>query len=46
MSFYPFAVAAWLLLVGLYGIVTSRNLIHLIVCMASLVVSLGCQDAA
>ena len=33
MSFYPFVVAAWLLLVGLYGIVTSRNLIHLIVCL-------------
>ena len=33
MSFFPFVVAAWLLLVGLYGIVTSRNLIHLIVCL-------------
>ena len=33
MTFYPFVVAAWLLLVGLYGIVTSRNLIHLIVCL-------------
>jgi len=33
MSLYPFIVAAWLLFVGLYGIVTSRNLIHLIVCM-------------
>jgi multicomponent Na+:H+ antiporter subunit C len=30
---YPFVVAAWLLLVGLYGVVTSRNLIHLIVCL-------------
>lgn len=34
MSFLPFAVAAWLLLVGLYGVVTSRNLIHLIVCVS------------
>ncbi|HWB71169.1 MAG TPA: cation:proton antiporter subunit C [Egibacteraceae bacterium] len=28
-----YAVAGWLLFVGLYGIVTSRNLVHLIVCM-------------
>lgn len=34
MSFFPFAVAAWILLVGLYGIVTSRNLIHLIICLS------------
>ncbi len=34
MSFLPYAVAAWLFLVGLYGIVTSRNLIHLIVCLS------------
>jgi multicomponent Na+:H+ antiporter subunit C len=33
MSFGPFAVAVWLLLVGLYGIVTSRNLVHLILCL-------------
>ena len=33
VSFYPFVVAAWLLLIGLYGIVTSRNLIHLVVCL-------------
>lgn len=34
MSFLPFAVAIWLFLVGLYGVVTSRNLIHLIICLA------------
>ena len=34
MSFVPYLVAAWLFLVGLYGTVTSRNLIHLIVCLA------------
>jgi multicomponent Na+:H+ antiporter subunit C len=34
MSFYPYAVAAWLLCVGIYGIATSRNLIHLIVCLS------------
>jgi multicomponent Na+:H+ antiporter subunit C len=30
----PFLVAAWLLLVGMYGVVTSRNLIHLVMCLA------------
>ena len=34
MSFLPYAVAAWLFIIGLYGIVTSRNLIHLTVCLA------------
>jgi multicomponent Na+:H+ antiporter subunit C len=34
MSFLPYAVAAWLIVVGLYGMVTSRNLVHLIVCMS------------
>jgi multicomponent Na+:H+ antiporter subunit C len=33
VSFLPYAVAVWLLLVGLYGIVSSRNLIHLILCL-------------
>jgi multicomponent Na+:H+ antiporter subunit C len=36
VSFLPFAVATWLLLVGLYGIITSRNLIHLIICLTIL----------
>ena len=30
MSFLPFAIAAWLFLIGLYGIVSSRNLIRTI----------------
>lgn len=34
MSFLPFGVAAWIFVVGLYGIVTSRNLIHLIICLS------------
>ena len=34
MSYLPFAVSAWLFLIGLYGVVTSRNLIHLIVCLS------------
>jgi multicomponent Na+:H+ antiporter subunit C len=33
MSFLPYAVAAWLFLIGLYGIVSSRNLIHMVVCL-------------
>ena len=36
MSFLPYAVAAWLFGAGLYGVVTSRNLIHLIVCLTVL----------
>jgi multicomponent Na+:H+ antiporter subunit C len=34
MSLLPYAVAVWLFLVGLYGIVTSRNLIHAVTCLA------------
>jgi multicomponent Na+:H+ antiporter subunit C len=34
MSFLPYAVAAWLFLVGLYGIITSRHLVHMIVCLS------------
>jgi multicomponent Na+:H+ antiporter subunit C len=34
MRYLPYAVAGWLFLVGLYGIVTSRNLIHLVVCLS------------
>jgi multicomponent Na+:H+ antiporter subunit C len=30
VSFLPFAVAAWLFLIGLYGVVSSRNLIRTI----------------
>jgi multicomponent Na+:H+ antiporter subunit C len=33
MNLLPWIVAAWLMLVGLYGIVTSRNYIHLIGCL-------------
>jgi multicomponent Na+:H+ antiporter subunit C len=34
VSFLPFAVAAWLLLIGLYGLVTTRNLIHTVMCLS------------
>jgi multicomponent Na+:H+ antiporter subunit C len=33
VSYLPYAVAAWLCLVGLAGVATSRNLIHLAVCL-------------
>jgi multicomponent Na+:H+ antiporter subunit C len=53
MSFLPYAVAVWLVLVGLYGVVTSRNLIHLIVCLSVLqsstyilLLSIGYRTAA
>jgi multicomponent Na+:H+ antiporter subunit C len=29
-----YLVAVWLLLVGLYGVVTSRHLVHLVLCIA------------
>jgi multicomponent Na+:H+ antiporter subunit C len=33
MSHLAYGVAAWLFLVGLYGVVTSRNLVHLCICV-------------
>lgn len=33
MSYLPYAVAAWLCLVGLAGVAMSRNLIHLAICL-------------
>ena len=33
MSIFPFIVVAWVLAVGLYGIITSRHLVHQIVCL-------------
>lgn len=46
MSFLPFAVAAWLFLIGLYGVVASRNLVSTILSLtvvqsATYVVLLG-----
>jgi multicomponent Na+:H+ antiporter subunit C len=29
----PYALAGWLFFVGLYGIVSSRNLIHVVMCL-------------
>ena len=33
MSFLPFAVAAWLFVIGLFGIVTSRNMVRTVLCL-------------
>ena len=34
MSVLPYLLAVWIFLVGLFGIVTSRNLIHITVCVS------------
>jgi multicomponent Na+:H+ antiporter subunit C len=36
VTYTGFAVAIWLFLVGLYGIVTSRHLVHLCLCLTVL----------
>lgn len=33
MQIFPFIVVAWIIAVGLYGMVTSHDLIHQIVCL-------------
>jgi len=33
MSFAPYAVAAWLFVVGLWGVVSSRHLVRTILCL-------------
>lgn len=34
MSILPYFVAAWVFLIGVYGIVTSRDLVHAVVCLS------------
>jgi multicomponent Na+:H+ antiporter subunit C len=34
VSALAYGVAGWLLLVGLWGVITSRNLIHLVICLS------------
>ena len=34
MCVLPWLVAAWLFCIGIYGIVTSRNYVHLIACLS------------
>ena len=53
MSLLPYIVSVWLFMVGIYGITTSRNLIHLIICLAVaqsstyvLLLSIGYRAAA
>jgi multicomponent Na+:H+ antiporter subunit C len=36
LAHYPYYVAAWVFLCGLYGIVRSRHLIHTVICLAIL----------
>jgi multicomponent Na+:H+ antiporter subunit C len=33
VSYLPFVVVAWIVAVGLYGLITSRHLVHQIVCL-------------
>jgi multicomponent Na+:H+ antiporter subunit C len=34
VSYLPYALAVWLFAIGLYGVVTSRHLVHLVVCLS------------
>jgi multicomponent Na+:H+ antiporter subunit C len=34
VSSAPYLVAAWLLVAGLYGVITSRHLVHLVLCLS------------
>lgn len=34
MSHVPYYVAVWLLVVALYGVITSRHLVHLVLCLS------------
>ena len=33
IGYLPYGVAAWLFVIGLYGVITSRNLVHLVICL-------------
>jgi multicomponent Na+:H+ antiporter subunit C len=33
MSLLPYLLAVWIFVIGLYGVVTSRNLVHLVICL-------------
>lgn len=53
MTLYVYAIAGWLLLIGLFGIVRSRNLVHAVVCLVVaqsgtyvLLLAIGFQRAA
>ncbi len=36
LSMLPYLVAAWLFFCGLYGLITSRHLVHSVICLAIL----------
>jgi multicomponent Na+:H+ antiporter subunit C len=53
VSLLPYVVAAWIAVVGLYGVVTSRNLIHLVISLSVMqsasylvLLSIGYKDGA
>ncbi|MGH9081779.1 MAG: sodium:proton antiporter [Acidimicrobiales bacterium] len=53
MTVYVYAIAGWLMLVGAYGIVRSKNLVHAVVCLSVaqagtyvLLLAVGFQRAA
>jgi multicomponent Na+:H+ antiporter subunit C len=33
VSYLPYALAVWIFVCGLYGVVTSKSLVHLVVCL-------------
>jgi multicomponent Na+:H+ antiporter subunit C len=34
VTYLPYLLAVWIFLVGIFGIITSRNFIHLVVCLS------------
>jgi multicomponent Na+:H+ antiporter subunit C len=53
VSFLPYAVVAYVAAIGLYGVVTSRNLVQLVICLSVmqsssylLLLSIGFKDRA
>lgn len=36
MSIFPYLIAAWLFIIGLYGVISSRNFVHISMCLAVL----------
>lgn len=34
MSYLPYVCAVWLFVIGIYGVATSRNLVHLVQCLS------------
>jgi multicomponent Na+:H+ antiporter subunit C len=53
MSFLPYVAVAWICVIGIYGVATSRNLIHLSLCLTVtqsstyvLLLAIGYKDGA